>query len=363
MRRVTVALTPPYDVVIGNDVLDEVGNVLANRRRVAVVSAPGVPAAHVTRVLDALTGNGVSAEVVEMGDGEDAKTLATVQTLGRALTDRGIGRADALVAVGGGVVGDTAGFVASVYHRGIDVVQVPTTLLAQVDAAIGGKTAVNLPEGKNLLGSFHQPVAVIADAATLATLSATDFRCGLGEVAKYALMPQGADVTRLLDTESAAVLARDPAVLADVVTACASIKATLVAADPRERTGARATLNYGHTLGHALEITSGHALAHGEAVAIGLVFAVTLAACLERVPEREVDRVLSLLTDLGLPMVVPSDSAVSAEDLMLVMSRDKKAHGGVTFVLPGPDGLTVVDDPPWSALEKAFGAVGVIVGS
>ena len=181
------------------------------------------------------------------------------------------------------MVGDTVGFTAAVYQRGVALVQVPTSLLAMVDAAIGGKTAVNLPEGKNLVGAFHQPVAVVADVDTLASLPDDQYRSGLGEVAKYTLLPEGGAVAALLADHTDAVLQRDADTLTDLVAECAAIKAAVVAADPEERTGGRAQLNYGHTLAHAIETTGRYAVPHGEAVAIGLVFAVTLAQALERV--------------------------------------------------------------------------------
>jgi 3-dehydroquinate synthetase len=261
------------------------------------------------------------------------------------------------------VVGDTAGFAAAVYHRGVAVVQVPTTLLSQVDAAIGGKTAVNLPEGKNLVGALHQPIGVVADTDTLTSLPERDFRCGLGEVAKYALMPQGGAVVDLLRLRIDRVLSRDPDVLGELVAECAAIKAAVVAADPGERTGIREHLNYGHTLAHALETVSSSAssgsdgLAHGEAVAIGLVFDANLAHALERVGLDVVDRVHGVVAGLGLPTEVPGD--FDADTLSEVMRRDKKAAGGLTFVLPGPDGLDRVEDPPERALDHAFRAVGV----
>jgi 3-dehydroquinate synthase len=307
--------------------------------------------------VDAAVGD---AHVVTMDDGEVAKTLATVEAICRELAQEGVLRGDVLVALGGGVVGDTAGFAAAVYHRGIDVVQAPTTLLGQVDAAIGGKTAVNLPEGKNLVGAFHQPVAVLADTSSLETLPAAEFRSGLGEVAKYALMPEGSAIVDLLRLHTDRVLARDPEVLATLVAECVTIKSAVVAGDPQERTGARATLNYGHTLAHALETASSiaagdHGIAHGEAVAIGLVFAVNLAHAMERVGLDSVDRVHGVVAGLGLPVAVPGD--VSREDLLQVMKRDKKAKGGLTFVLPGSEGLEVVDDPPSRALDAAFASV------
>jgi len=352
VRRVTVAVDRPYDVLIGPTALDELATIRSRYRRLAVVTQQSVLDALGARA-DEVTAD---ALVVTIGEGETAKSLATVEEVTRELARGGILRSDAVIALGGGVVGDTGGFAAAVYLRGVDVVQVPTTLLGQVDAAIGGKTAVNLPEGKNLVGAFHQPVAVLADTSTLATLPAAELRCGLGEVAKYALMPEGGAIVDLLRLHADRVIAGDPDVLTDLVAECAAIKAAVVAADPGERTGLRAQLNYGHTLAHALETTGGHRLAHGEAVAIGLVFAAHLAHALERVGYDTVDRVHGVVAGLGLPVTVPGD--VSREDLLQVMKRDKKAKGGLTFVLPGPNGLELVDDPPARALDAAFSAVG-----
>ncbi|MFM8302986.1 MAG: 3-dehydroquinate synthase [Actinomycetota bacterium] len=359
MPRVTVALDPAYDVVVGAGVLAEAGRVLAPRRRVALVSQAAVLERHGAAVVDALTVAGVRVMPTTIADGEDAKSLDTVQTLCRAWARDGLLRGDAVVALGGGVVGDTAGFAAAVYHRGVAVLQCPTTLLAQVDAAIGGKTAVNLPEGKNLVGAFHQPVAVLADVTTLATLPERDYRAGLGEVAKYALMGTGPDsdaVAHALGTQRGAIEARDPDVLTTLVTGCAAVKARIVSGDPQERTGARATLNYGHTLAHALETVGHHDLHHGEAVAVGLVFAGALAAAMGRIPDRAVDEHRDLLAGLGLPTTAPG---LGAPELLAVMARDKKASGGLTFVLLGPTGLESVDDPPAPALEAAFAAVGI----
>jgi 3-dehydroquinate synthetase len=241
------------------------------------------------------------------------------------------------------------------------VVQAPTTLLAQVDAAIGGKTAVNLPEGKNLVGAFHQPLGVYADVATLATLPPREYRAGLGEVAKYALMPDGEGVAHVIDEQARAVVARDLDVLTDLVAACAAMKAHVVAADPHERTGLRATLNLGHTLGHALEAVGGYELLHGEAVAVGLVFAGALAGALERIDDDEVARYRNVVAALDLPTAVPaaSSGAADRDGLLASMRRDKKSVGGLTFVLPGPLGLETVHDPDARALDAAFAAVGV----
>jgi len=202
---------------------------------------------------------------------------------------------------------------------------------------------------------------VLADPATLATLPEREFRAGLGEIAKYALMGGAADVHGVgaLLADPAPVLARDADVLTELVARCAAIKADVVTRDPEERSGLRATLNFGHTLAHALETTGGYGLTHGEAVAIGLVFAGELAGAWERVGLDTVDRYQALPASLGLPTTVPGGEALRAEDLLAVMRRDKKAAGGLTFVLPGPDGVTLVDDPPAAALAHAFAAVGV----
>jgi 5-deoxy-5-amino-3-dehydroquinate synthase len=358
VERVTVALSSaPYDVVVGAGALADAGTLLAGRRRVAVVSQPGVADFHAPTLVAALQKAGVTTDLFLIGEGEDAKSLATIDGLCSRLAAWGLLRDDALVALGGGVVGDTAGFAASVYHRGVAVVQAPTTLLAQVDAAIGGKTAVNLPEGKNLVGAFHQPLAVYADVTTLATLPPREYRAGLGEVAKYALMPDGERVAAIVERSAAAVVARDPEVLTELVAACAAMKAHVVAADPQERTGIRATLNLGHTLAHALESVGGYELLHGEAVAVGLVFAGALAGALERIDEDAVDRYRNIVSSLDLPTAVPGGAARDA--LLASMRRDKKSVGGLTFVLPGPLGLETVHDPDARALDVAFRAVGV----
>jgi len=366
MRRVTVAVDPPYDVVVGPGALSALGALAGDRRRVAIVTQETIADAHAEALPSELArpspfGDDDDAEglwFVLIADGEDAKSFETIGSVCRAFAEGGLLRGDLVVALGGGVVGDTAGFAAAVYHRGVDVVQAPTTLLAQVDAAIGGKTAVNLPEGKNLVGAFHQPVMVLADTALLTTLPERELRSGLGEVAKYALMPEGGAVRELLERQRDEILGRDPDALGALVAACAAIKADVVAADPEERTGRRAILNFGHTLAHAIETTSRHAVAHGEAVAIGLVFATELARALERVDGAQVERARSVVGGLGLPIAVPADG-VDADALLEVMRRDKKAKGGTTFVLPGPNGLELVHDPPARAIAGALRAVGV----
>jgi 5-deoxy-5-amino-3-dehydroquinate synthase len=362
VRRVPVPVsTRPYDVVVGSDAVSEIGSVLAGRRKAVIVTHRSLLEPHTVAIEDALTGADVEFSYALLDEGEQAKSLATVELLCRSFATQGLLRDDAVIAVGGGVAGDTAGFAAAVYHRGVDVVQVPTTLLAQVDAAIGGKTGVNLPEGKNLVGAFHQPLAVLADTGFLRSLPEREYRSGLGEVVKYALIePQvlGAnEIADLLEERTVDILDRDPTVLTDLVARCVVIKTHFVTADERERTGLRSKLNYGHTLAHALETVSGYDLYHGEAVAIGLVFAGELAGSLERIDAEQVDRHRDLVTSLGLPAAV--SETLRAEDLLMVMARVKKSLGGLRFVLAGPDGLELVDDPPAPALRRALNAVGV----
>ena len=341
-----------YDVVVGAGAIGELGSALNGRRRAALVTQATIPSEIADDARTALDAAGVLHETFLMGDGEDHKTLATVEDLCRGFARCGLLRGDAVVALGGGVVGDTAGFAAAAYHRGVAVAQVPTTLLAMVDSAIGGKTGVNLPEGKNLVGAFHQPVAVLADPGVLATLPERDYRCGLGEIAKYAFMDDD-----FVSARSRALVVRDPAALAEVIERAVRIKAQYVTADEYERTGIRAALNYGHTLAHALETASGHALLHGEAVAIGLVFAAQLAGVLERIDQRAVAHHEELVAALGLPTHAPP--GLRGDDIVSLMGRDKKSGGGLTFMLAGPGGIERVDEPDPAAVRKALAAIGI----
>lgn len=267
---------------------------------------------------------GVESRTFTIGEGEDAKDLGTVEDLCRDLARWGLTRGDVVVAVGGGVVTDVAGFVAAVYHRGVPVVHVPTTLLGQVDAAIGGKTGVNLPEGKNLVGAYWQPSAVLCDTETLETLPPREYRSGLGEMAKYAFL----GVDRLPDLP-----------LDEAVAACVRCKADVVASDEREG-GRRAILNYGHTLAHAIETEGGYDLRHGEAVAVGIVYAAEVARRLRRIDDDRVAEHRRIVAGYDLPMLVPA--GLDPGHLVDLFSRDKKAVRGVTFVLDGPGGVEPV---------------------
>ncbi len=311
-----------YPVLVGRDAAHGLSDHLAatglEPKRAAVVTQEGVP----------LTVDpGIDHRTFTIPDGEAAKTLSTIEDLCRAFAGWGLTRGDVVIGVGGGVVTDVAGFAAASFHRGVPVVHVATTLLAQVDAAIGGKTGVNLPEGKNLVGAFWQPSLVLCDTAALDTLPEREMRCGLGEVAKYHFLG-GRDL--------------DGRPLEERVARCVEIKAAVVAADEREG-GRRAILNYGHTLGHAIETTGRYDLRHGEAVAIGLVYAAELGRALGRIDGARVDEHRRIVEGYALPTRLPDGA--DADELLAVMGRDKKALDGLTFALdgapPGPDGCGV----------------------
>ena len=323
-----------YEVLVGDGVRRRLASAVAagvpgTVRKAVVVSQAEVEKAGWLRDLHP----GVPFEVLLVPDGEAAKSLATVEELCRGFARGGLARSDVVVAVGGGIVTDVAGFAAASYHRGTAYVSVATSLLAQVDAAVGGKTGVNLPEGKNLVGAFWQPSAVLCDTATLSTLPPREWACGRGEMAKYAFLSAGSPDASVLDLP-----------LAEQVARCVAVKAAIVAADEREG-GRRAILNYGHTLAHALEAAAferggAEAIRHGEAVAVGLHFAALLARRLGRIDDARVELHRRVIAGFGLSAELPPGSA--APDLLGSMARDKKAQHDLTFVLDGPAGVEVV---------------------
>lgn len=321
-----------YDVIVGAGARHELASVIPETaRRVAIVTqeSTGVD-----------VDPGREHRVFTIGQGEEIKSLATIEQLCSQFAQWGLTRNDALVAVGGGLVTDVGGFAASVYHRGIPMVYVSTTLLGQIDAAVGGKTGVNLPEGKNLVGAYWQPSAVLCDTEVLATLPPRELRSGFGELAKYHFLGGG-------DLDSLA--------LDEQVAACVAIKAEVVASDEREG-GRRATLNYGHTLAHALEIAGSFDLRHGEAVAIGLVYAAELGRVLGRIDDAAVAEHRRVVAAYDLPSRLPAGS--DPDQLVELMGRDKKNLDGLTFVLDGPNGVESVVGIERAALDAAFAAVG-----
>ena len=355
------AVTPIGRFVLGDGIA---GSALAaeldalRARRAIVISEPGAWAAVGQSLADGLRADGREVEVVMLPEGEAAKRLDVVETAGRELAKLRVDRGEVLVAIGGGALGDTAGFLAAIYLRGIRSIQVPTTLVAQIDSSIGGKTGVDLPEGKNLLGAFHQPAAVVIDIALLRTLPERQLRAALGEAVKMAALGDER-LFALLERDGAAIARGDDdvfasGVLAEVVERAAWAKVEVVLADERERgaTGGRITLNLGHTVGHAVEAAAGYAaLLHGEAVAYGLRAAARIGQEAGMTPPDRAARIERLLDDVGLatdPLPYP------LEDVMAHMATDKKHQAGrLRWVLPTADGVVVRDDIEPALVERA----------
>ncbi len=359
MVRVTVPLTGcPYDVVIGSGLIGRAQDhlpELPRAERAFVVADPTVSALWLEPLAKALGARGLGVVHLGVPAGEDAKTLEMYGALLHQLATQEAHRDDVVIALGGGAVGDLAGFVAATYMRGVPLVQVPTTLTSQVDASIGGKTAVNLPEGKNLVGAFSQPVAVLADVDALATLPDREFDSGMAEVAKYALTID-LELLSLLEREPAGVLARDPLALTEIVAAGARAKARTVAEDERDA-GPRLFLNYGHTLGHALERLDAFAgRSHGEAVAIGMVFAALLSEAIGLAAPGLMGRTVRLLASLGLKTRGPLPPT---EEIVRAFRMDKKYAGGVRFVLLEDVGRPrVVNDVPPDTIRTVLDGMG-----
>jgi 3-dehydroquinate synthase len=337
-----------YPVVIGDGLLGGAWDLAANLKspECLIVSNETVEPLWGDKLRACLPG--CEHSTLSLPDGEACKTLDTVEAIIDSLVFNEARRDTTLISLGGGVVGDMAGFAAACYMRGIDFIQVPTTLLAQVDASVGGKTGVNHPEGKNLIGAFHQPRLVLIDTDTLQTLPDREFRAGLAEVIKHGLI---ADVayTDWIDNNMAALLARDPEALAQAILRSCEIKAAIVAEDERE-SGVRALLNYGHTFAHAIESTAGYgSWLHGEAVAAGMV----MAAELSRLDSAERARIAAIIEAAGLPVRPP---AVGAEALAQAMSMDKKVEGGRQrlVLLDGIGHATVSSDYDAGALSAVL---------
>ena len=318
-----------YDVLVGPGVRGSLAGVIRRlgARRAVVVSA---------RPPEWVPDTGVETLLLPARDGEQDKRLSTVEALCGEFARFGLTRTDVVVSCGGGTTTDVVGLAAALYHRGVAVVHLPTSLLAQVDASVGGKTAVNLPDGKNLVGAFWQPSAVLCDTDYLSTLPARELRNGLGEIARCHFI--GAPDLRGLPLD-------------EQIAASVSLKAGVVAVDERDA-GLRHLLNYGHTLGHALELTTGFALRHGEGVAIGTVFAGRLAGAMGRIGQSRVDEHREVVRHYGLPCALPDD--VDTGVLVRQMYRDKKATAGLGFVLDGPSGAELVTGVPEDVVTRVL---------
>jgi 3-dehydroquinate synthase len=354
--RVPVQVEPrPYDAIIENGALRSAGTLIAEvigrRARLFVVTVSPVRKAW-GGVLDAaLAAAELPSEILEMGDGEREKNLGTIEKLSNRMVQRGADRGCVVVAFGGGVTGDVAGLLASLYMRGVDLIQVPTTFLAQVDAAVGGKTGVNLTAGKNLIGTFHQPRAVIIDPQTLSTLPEREYRAGLYEALKCGVI-RDPEIFTYMEQQRDRILQRDPQTLEWLIAASVKVKAAVVAADEREA-GLRRILNFGHTIGHALEAETGYRhFLHGEAVAWGMVAASMIAAGMQKTEADTARRIISLILAYApLPKVEPKPKR-----LVRRMLADKKTLNGVVhFVLPRTIGeVEVSAEVPERALVQAL---------
>jgi 3-dehydroquinate synthase len=341
--RVEAGASGGYDVLVAPGLLDEVGGLVAERtpaKRCALVSDDNVAALFADRVAVSLRTVGIEPETWTVRPGEASKDWAEAGRLLEGFAEAGLGRDSLVVAVGGGVVGDLAGFCAATYLRGVPVVHVPTTLLAQTDSSIGGKTGVDLPHGKNLVGAFWQPLLVVSDTACLASLPDTEWRSGLAEVAKSAVLASE-EALAGLEADASALAARQPDAIDRAVRMAAGFKARVVAGDEREA-GERESLNYGHTFGHALEFATGYGrIPHGMAVGEGMRFAARMAQDVVGAPAAWTSRQADLLDALGLTAL---GGACDAETILLAMRLDKKVRDArIRFVLTKGPGDWLVD--------------------
>ena len=340
MRAIRVGLgARSYDVLVGAGLIERAGGLIKPflpRGRTTVVCDETVERLHGAALAASLRAAGVEASVVVMPPGEGTKSWEGLADLSDRLLALGLDRGDIVTAFGGGVIGDLTGFAAAIYKRGIDFIQIPTTLLSQVDSSVGGKTAIDTPRGKNLIGAFHQPRLVLADLDVLSTLSDREMRAGYAEVIKYGLLGD-AQFFAWLEREGAHVLQRRPDALAHAVAHSVQMKADIVGEDEKEA-AARALLNLGHTFGHALEAETGYgeALLHGEAVAIGCAQAFRFSAAQGLCPKDHAERAVAAIAASGLPVRMDQvrGAPFGADRLMSHMAQDKKAEGGrLTFVL------------------------------
>jgi 3-dehydroquinate synthase len=308
---------------------------LAERAKVThvvLLTDDNVQNPHAIEAAESLGEKDIPVDVISVDPGEPSKSIEVANALWQAFLEVGADRKTIVVAVGGGVIGDLAGFIAATYARGLRFLQVPTTLLAQVDSSVGGKVGINLPDAKNMVGAFLQPIGVLIDPTTLTTLPENEYRAGLGEVVKYGVILDE-DLFSYLEAHVQEIIARDPNVLSHVIARCCRLKADVVEKDEREETGLRAILNFGHTYGHAFETLLGYGnMLHGEAVSVGMVCATRLAQQLDRVDMQVTERLVRLLQAFELPIDVPE---LDHDEIAKSMMHDKKVqHGTLHFVLP-----------------------------
>lgn len=329
----------PYEILIGSGILSLAGELAARvvkPCRCVLISDEIVAPLHAQGILESLRSAGFEPHLLTVPAGEASKSMAVVADLCDRMIQLGLDRKSALFALGGGVVGDLAGFVASIHYRGIPVIQLPTTVVAQVDSSIGGKTGVNSPLGKNLIGTFHQPRLVLSDTATLSTLTERIFREGLAEAIKHAVIADESMLDLLPPDRSSD--------LSPLIARNAAIKARIVGEDEFETKGTRALLNFGHTIGHAIEAVAGYGkLSHGECVAIGMIAALDLSVRLAGLPQDQADRVKNVIMACGLSISIPAD--LPNDSILSALGRDKKFDtGAIRFVLTKQLGSAFVSD-------------------
>jgi 3-dehydroquinate synthase len=333
-----------YDVLTGPGLLGGIGERAAKAfpaaGRALVLSDSNVGPLHGAAVMASLARAGIAAEMMEVPAGEGSKSLATAQEVLSTMARAGLDRGSFLVALGGGVIGDLGGFCAAVYQRGIPYLQAPTTILSQVDSSVGGKTGVNLPEAKNMVGAFHQPALVLADTGTLATLPAREWNEGFAEIVKHAAIRDAAMLDDIAD------LAPGDARLPGILHRNIEIKARVVEADEHETSGLRALLNFGHTIGHAIEAAAGYGrMLHGEAISLGLRAAAWLSVSRAGLPAADARRIEGALQSFDLPLALPGDARFATEELIAIARSDKKfARGRIRFVLLRALGDAFVSD-------------------
>jgi 3-dehydroquinate synthase len=352
---VDVLVDRPYPVIIGTGLLDDLTRVLDGRHRVAILHQPAL-AATAESIRNALADKGIDAHRIEIPDAEAGKELPVVGFIWEVLGRIGIGRKDAVISLGGGAATDVSGFAAATWLRGVDIVHVPTTLLAMVDAAVGGKTGINTDAGKNLVGAFHQPLAVLVDLATLETLPANEIVAGMAEIVKTGFIADPV-ILDMIEADPAAALDPTGPVLPELIRRSVAVKAGVVAADERE-SELREILNYGHTLAHAIERRERFQWRHGAAVSVGLVFAAELGRLAGRLDDGTAARHKAILTSLGLPVEYDADAF---PQLLEYMAGDKKTRAGVLrfVVLDGLAKPGRLEGPDPALVAAAYSEIGV----
>lgn len=322
-----------YEIVIGYDILDRIALIIANTRlasRYVIVTDDCVCTLYGEMLLAHLTKMGIKSDQIVFPAGERSKNFQSVLDLAGKLLDLGVDRKTVLIALGGGVAGDLAGFIASVYMRGLPCIQVPTTLVAQVDSSIGGKTAIDLPQGKNMLGTFYQPAGVFIDIKCLDTLPLNEYQNGLAEIVKYGIIDSEA-LFQKLESGVDVILSKNRSFLEEIIQTACRIKKDIVEMDEKDQ-GQRRILNFGHTLGHAVEVASGYTLSHGNAIAIGMIAVARLSKKMHGLPEEDRKRIERLIASFGIDCLIPKELAT--EDILAALQRDKKKDGDtIHFVM------------------------------